>query len=414
MSNKNIKNQYLGLNGFVWFFGVVEDILDPLKLGRVKVRCYEWHTANRGAIPTSSLPWAQVVMPANNASISGVGTSPNGLKQGSWVIGFFLDGEEGQRPMIFGSIPGIPSHAAHDDNKGIGFNDPEGRFPSAAHEPDTNRLARNDANNAHSVISAKNTSKTSNVTIALCGGEKPAANNWAEPNSPYAAVYPNNHVFATQSGHIKEYDDTPGNERIHEYHKSGTFYEVDSQGVKSTRIVANNYTVVAKNDHVYIGGVCNLYIGANCNTFILKDWNIDANNVNLRVRNSFKTTANTKDLTVTGDSKETITGTTHITRAALNETSAATSQRYTGNYTVRYDLTSEFHHEGDRKTFRGKDDYARHDTGVDYSCPSDPSRTSDENCDDLTVPTVPTSATAVANTDRTEDEVQEAKDSLGD
>ena len=411
MSNKNIKNQYLGLNGFVWFFGVVEDILDPLKLGRVKVRCYEWHTANRGAIPTSSLPWAQVVMPANNASISGVGTSPNGLKQGSWVIGFFLDGEEGQRPMIFGSIPGIPSHAAHKDNKGIGFNDPEGRFPSAAHEPDTNRLARNDANNAHSVISAKNTSKTSNVTIALCGGEKPAANNWAEPNSPYGAVYPNNHVFATQSGHIKEYDDTPGNERIHEYHKSGTFYEVDSQGVKSTRIVANNYTVVAKNDHVYIGGVCNLYIGANCNTFILKDWNIDANNVNLRVRNSFKTTANTKDLTVTGDSKETVTGTTHITRAALNETSAATSQRYTGNYTVRYDLTSEFHHEGDRKTFRGKDDYARHDTGVDYSCPSDPSRTSDENCDDLTVPTVPTSATAVANTDRS---VEEAKDSLGD
>ena len=163
MSNKNIKNQYLGLNGFVWFFGVVEDILDPLKLGRVKVRCYEWHTANRGAIPTSSLPWAQVVMPANNASISGVGTSPNGLKQGSWVIGFFLDGEEGQRPMIFGSIPGIPSHAAHKDNKGIGFNDPEGRFPSAAHEPDTNRLARNDANNAHSVISAKNTSKTSST-----------------------------------------------------------------------------------------------------------------------------------------------------------------------------------------------------------------------------------------------------------
>ncbi|MAL15054.1 MAG: hypothetical protein CL554_16705 [Algoriphagus sp.] len=414
MASDKIKKQYLGLSGFVWFFGVVENVLDPLKLGRVKVRCYEWHTPSRGAIPISSLPWAQVIMPANNASISGVGTSPNGLKQGSWVIGFFLDGEAAQQPMIFGSIPGIPSHAAHKDNKGIGFNDPEGRFPTVAHEPDTNRLARNDANNAHVVIAAKNNSKTSNVTIALCGGEKPAANNWAEPNSPYAAVYPNNHVFATQSGHIKEYDDTPNNERIHEYHKSGTFYEIDSQGVKSTRIVANNYTVVAKNDHVYIGGVCNLYIGANCNTFILKDWNIDANNVNLRVRNSFKTTANTKDLTVTGDSKETVTGTTHITRAALNETSAATSQRYTGNYTVRYDLTSEFHHEGDRKTFRGKDDYARHDTGVDYSCPSDPSRTSDENCDDLTVPTVPTSATAVANTDRTDDEVQEAKDSLGD
>ena len=26
----------------------------------------------------------------------------------------------------------------------------------------------------------------------------------------------------TESGHVKEYDDTPGYERIHERHKSGT------------------------------------------------------------------------------------------------------------------------------------------------------------------------------------------------
>tara|TARA_B100001989_G_scaffold47467_1_gene30428 strand:- start:64 stop:1212 length:1149 start_codon:yes stop_codon:yes gene_type:complete len=377
VSNKNIKKQYLGLNGFVWFFGVVEDILDPLKLGRVRVRCYEWHTANRGAIPTSSLPWAQVVMPANNASISGVGTSPNGLKQGSWVIGFFLDGEEGQRPMIFGSIPGIPSHAAHEDNKDIGFNDPEGRFPSVAHEPDTNRLARNDANNAHVVIESKNHLKANNIVIALGGGEKPAANTWGEPVSPYAAVYPNNHVFATQSGHIKEFDDTPNNERIHEYHKSGTFYEIDKLGVKTTRIVANNYTIIANNDHVYIKGVCNLFIGANCNTYIAGNWNIDV--------------AGNKNERISGDYKQTVSGTTHLTRAALNETSTATSQKYSGDYTVRYDQKSEFHHEGDRKIFRGADDYARHDSGVNYACPSDPTRTSGENCDDLTVPTTPTS-----------------------
>ena len=280
MSNKNIKNQYLGLNGFVWFFGVVEDIMDPLKLGRVKVRCYEWHTANRGAIPTSSLPWAQVVMPANNASISGVGTSPNGLKQGSWVIGFFLDGEEGQRPMIFGSIPGIPSHAAHDDNKGIGFNDPEGRYPSAAHEPDTNRLARNDANNTHGVIASKNGSRSFGIPTALMD---PAGKHWEttyvydEPPSAYAAVYPNNHVFATQSGHIKEYDDTTHNERIHEYHKSGTFYEIDKAGIKTERIVANNYTIIAHDNNVYIKGICNLTIDSHCHTYIKGNWKVQVN-----------------------------------------------------------------------------------------------------------------------------------------
>ena len=280
MSNKNIKNQYLGLNGFVWFFGVVEDIMDPLKLGRVKVRCYEWHTANRGAIPTSSLPWAQVVMPANNASISGVGTSPNGLKQGSWVIGFFLDGEEGQRPMIFGSIPGIPSHAAHKDNKDIGFNDPEGRYPTAAHEPDTNRLARNDANNAHVVIETKNTTKANNVPTALmdpAGKHWETDYTWNEPSSAYAAVYPNNHVFATQSGHIKEYDDTTHNERIHQYHKSGTFYEIDKAGIKTERIVANNYVIIAHDDNVYIKGICNLTIDSHCHTYIKGNWKVQVN-----------------------------------------------------------------------------------------------------------------------------------------
>ena len=100
MTSKTFDKEYLGLNGFVWFFGVVEDILDPLKVGRVKVRCYDWHTSNKGELPTNQLPWAQVMMPANNAAISGIGTSPNGLKQGSWVVGFFLDGEQAQLSLI--------------------------------------------------------------------------------------------------------------------------------------------------------------------------------------------------------------------------------------------------------------------------------------------------------------------------
>ena len=29
---------FMGTNGMVWFIGIVEDINDPLQLGRVKVR----------------------------------------------------------------------------------------------------------------------------------------------------------------------------------------------------------------------------------------------------------------------------------------------------------------------------------------------------------------------------------------
>mgnify|MGYP003145690494 CR=1 FL=1 len=280
MTSKTFDKEYLGLNGFVWFFGVVEDIMDPLKVGRVKVRCYDWHPANKGTLPTSQLPWAQVMMPANNAAVSGVGTSPNGLKQGSWVIGFFLDGEQAQRPFVMGSIPAIPTHKADENNKNKGFNDPEGRYPTVAHEPDTNRLARNDANNAHGVIASKNSGRSLSVPTAMmdpAGKHWETDYSWNEPPSAYAAVYPNNHVFATQSGHIKEYDDTTHNERIHEYHKTGTFYEIDKAGIKTTRIVANNYTIVAGDDNVHIKGICNLTIDSHCHTYIKGNWKVQVN-----------------------------------------------------------------------------------------------------------------------------------------
>ena len=100
---------------------------------------------------------------------------------------------------------------------------------------------------------------------------------WNEPPSAYAAVYPNNHVFATQSGHIKEFDDTTHNERIHEYHKTGTFYEIDKAGIRTTRIVANNYTIIAGDDNVHIKGICNLTIDSHCHTYIKGNWKVQVN-----------------------------------------------------------------------------------------------------------------------------------------
>ena len=86
--------------------------------------------------------------------------------------------------------------------------------------------------------------------------------------------YPYNHARETESGHIKEYDDTPGAERIMEFHRTGTFYEVDSDGTKMTRVVGHNYEVIAGNDFVNIKGSCNLTIDQNCNTYIKGNWNI--------------------------------------------------------------------------------------------------------------------------------------------
>ena len=92
---------------FFWWIGIVEDRADPEFLGRYRVRILGYHTGNKAILPTNELPWAVPVMPVTSASISGVGQS-SALVEGSSVIGFFADGEDGQQPIIFGSFTSLP------------------------------------------------------------------------------------------------------------------------------------------------------------------------------------------------------------------------------------------------------------------------------------------------------------------
>ena len=58
-------------------------------------------------LKTEDLPWATVLVPATEGGISGTGRSPNGIQQGAWVFGIFLDGKHSQNPLILGSLPKI-------------------------------------------------------------------------------------------------------------------------------------------------------------------------------------------------------------------------------------------------------------------------------------------------------------------
>ena len=163
---------FMGLDGFVWFVGVVEDRNDPETLGRVRVRCIGFHTEDVSALPTTDLPWAHVMHPVTDPCMQGMGNSPSFLVEGSYVIGFFRDVQEKQQPIIIGSIPGNPSTAA---NPREGFSDPRGKnavqdqykgdptygpYPvdgenysrisgHELNEPDTNRLAQGKNSESH-------------------------------------------------------------------------------------------------------------------------------------------------------------------------------------------------------------------------------------------------------------------------
>lgn len=239
--------EWMGVNGFTWFFGVIEDINDPLNVGRVKVRCFGWHTEDKAVLQTKDLPWAQIMMPTTSASHLGIGRSPTGLLNGSHVVGFFMDGTRAQMPMIIGSFHGVPEI------------------------PDTPNLAY-DAWESDKISIDKKNLRVENIPKARRYDEDDTS-TWSEPlqRGNTESLYPSNHVTQTESGHAFEVDDTPNAERIHQYHKSGTFYEIQPDGSRSTKIVSSDYEIVVNDKNVYIQGDCNITVKGNARLFVTGD-----------------------------------------------------------------------------------------------------------------------------------------------
>jgi len=300
-------NYFMGLDGFVWFTGVVEDRNDPAKLGRVRVRCLGLHTEDKNEIPTDALPWAHVMHPVHDPSMQGMGNTPAFLVEGTWVIGFFRDVQDKQQPIIMGTLPGysqVPDDIGDDksveaikryrENDDKGFTDPNKKYPQypndkSGHdlgESDVNRLARNDVDFQHNMLTEKKDLHVSFESVETTRGR-----SWGIPKYAEFAKYPFNHVFETESGHIREFDDTEFEERIHEYHRTGTYYEVDGGGNKVTHIVGDNYELIAGSNYVNVKGEVNLTVEGTCNTLIREDWNIKVEgDLNLEVVKDFNTT----------------------------------------------------------------------------------------------------------------------------
>lgn len=113
-----------------WFVGVVEDRMDPMKQGRVRVRVFGVHPYQKvqgdvAGIPTEDLPWMSVLQPTNSAAVSGVGGSITGMVEGTHVYGHWLD-----RYMTNGLVMGSYSaNNASKPNFNEGFADPTGQYP---------------------------------------------------------------------------------------------------------------------------------------------------------------------------------------------------------------------------------------------------------------------------------------------
>lgn len=265
---------------FAWFTGVVEDVLDPQELGRVRVRCFGYHTERRDQIPTDTLPWALVLTPITNPAMDGIGESATGVIVGTWVVGFFRDGKSAQDPVVLGTLPSKTSNISPER----GFSDPSGDYPKRVFSHDIPNEARTDfyksgayANRVDTRQDAIETAIAPNVSSVDPTSRDEERQTWSSyrQEDVHKTQYPFNKVNKTIGGHLIEIDDTPSYKRLLTQHASGTYQEIINDGSRSTVVKGNNYTVVFQNDNVYIKGSCNLTVDGDVRTLIKGNYHLE-------------------------------------------------------------------------------------------------------------------------------------------
>jgi len=264
-----------------WYFGVVEEnddttAKDGHKLGRCRVRLLGIHSEEKipddssgEGIPVDKLLWGYPIVPPIYSSMNGIGVSPGTkIMKGSWVMCASFDGLASQEVFIFGTIGGIPKERLNPDNQG--FCDPDDIYPKDDFmgEEDTNRLARAEKLD-ETCVKIKNDDRDLKIDEAF-------ESDWNQPESYYKAKYPFNQVFEsehdeTDHGHVMEIDDTEGEERLHWWHKSNSFTEIDKDGNRSVKMQGDDYEIIVKDKHVYVKGDVTITVDGDAKMLIKGD-----------------------------------------------------------------------------------------------------------------------------------------------
>jgi hypothetical protein len=183
---------------------------DNPQTGRVLVREILGHS---NQVNSENLLPAYIVMPTISAGVSGIGMSPTGLLKGSRVMCMRLPDE----PSAY--IIGVLNYAPEDNHSVSSYARGQG-------EPELK--TRNRIQGEGGVV--------------------------IEPASKYKARYPFNNTMTTRSGHILEFDDTPGSERVQIFHKSGSYIEILPDGTIVTKSVKDHIQLAFGNISIFNQG----------------------------------------------------------------------------------------------------------------------------------------------------------------
>lgn len=273
-----------------FYYGVVENWIDPDKRGRVQVRVFGLHTElksetiNEG-IKTEDLPWAEIEGSPYGSSMTGLGWWGGVPLNGSYVRLYFRDGKEKQQPVVVGTIRGNPIQKPTGE---LGFEDPDAKWPR--HDrleiwdmPLHLDHARHQEIGKESYLTIRSELVTDDGTdsIATALG---VSDPWSEPTS--SGGQPEAHWNYTyeapprdwessekteRHGSVIEIDSTPEYERIVLYHRSGSYQEITPDGSLQTKVRGNSFFVNTGDEHHYTKGVQYVSINGERHLLISED-----------------------------------------------------------------------------------------------------------------------------------------------
>ena len=124
IENNFLKTNFLGKDGFRWWIGqVAPEEAQGNQINqvggtwgcRMKVRIYGYHPADTTELPDKSLPWAQVLLSSQGGSGKANRARSIRISPGDTVMGFFLDGDDAQLPVILGIFANTGPYYASDE-----------------------------------------------------------------------------------------------------------------------------------------------------------------------------------------------------------------------------------------------------------------------------------------------------------
>jgi len=229
-----------------WYRGIVEDVDDPENRGRVRVRVESvWKNTPKSLedeqerVVKERLPWAEVMLTGAGDKCGLFYVPPVGTA----VVVVFDKGHE-EYPLVVGGWFGV----SKDDNKT--------EIPIAARGGDQTGETADDL-------------KGLDTGVNTAGG-----GTMDEPANPYGAEYPKNTVLRFATGHLIEFDETAGAERINIAHKSGTWAEFHPDGSLVFGIQGKRYTVIEEDDGEHVKGNQDVVVGGDA-TFISNKYTHD-------------------------------------------------------------------------------------------------------------------------------------------